>query len=289
MTAQPRLNPYSGLKGKKLLICIPSGNQVDAHFMVSIASLTSHTALHGVGIGVMNEVSSVISKGRNTLVARALPYSPDFILQIDSDMIFPPDIALKLMMHDLDIVGATYCRRAPPYSILGKLKGPAEDDIQGGLREASFLPGGMMLVKPAVFESLGYPWYFETYDWEGADSVASLIRMLADWSWTDLPLPIRTRLATDPEVRAWVEASVAQREKEMSNDAKMIAEDYNFCRKARKGGYKLFCDFDATFTIAHIGEQIIPLERKPLAGETPSPESSIMPTEGDQARELELV
>ena len=43
------------------------------------------------------------------------------------------------------------------------------------------------------------------------------------------------------------------------NDGKgkcvITSEDYNFCKKAEKAGYKIWCDVDLTFDIGHIGQQ----------------------------------
>lgn len=270
---QPQPNPYVNLAGKRLAVGIPSGRSVEAHFSMSLAGMLSFTGLHGVKCGAFSEIRAMISASRNSIVERARQLEPDFLLMIDSDMMFPPTAALQLMSHDLDIVCATYNRRVPPYQVLGKLMGPAKgENIQGGLREAKFMPGGMMLIKFSVFEKLSFPYFFETYDWDGETPSSSFIRMLADWSYSDLPLDIRSLIAGSPEFTAWLEANKAQAVKEVDTQWKMTGEDYNFCRKVRKAGFKIFCDFDLTFNIAHIGEQIITMERAPL-GPPPDPAS----------------
>lgn len=38
---------------------------------------------------------------------------------------------------------------------------------------------------------------------------------------------------------------------------KVMSEDYNFCRKARAHGFKLYCDFALSEQLGHVGTQIV--------------------------------
>lgn len=261
---QPQINPYSALAGQKLVVAIPSGRAIEAHTALSLAGLSSYTSLHGVRLAMMSEIRSVISAARNALVVRAASIDPDWILFIDADMMFPPDAALRLMSHNLDVVCGTYNKRSPPFDILGHLTGEKRS-ITGGLHEADFMPGGMMLIRYSVLKALSYPWFFETYEWETRTKspVESFIRMIADWSYIDLPMNIRGAVMTNPAFAEWLDKNQAIKTSSMDPESIIISEDYNFCRKVRKAGVKIFCDFDLSFQLGHIGERIVTLEPAP--------------------------
>ena len=53
-----------------------------------------------------------VAGGRNTLVKRALDNGAEWVLFLDDDQSFSPDILLKLLAHERDIVSALYVQRA---------------------------------------------------------------------------------------------------------------------------------------------------------------------------------
>lgn len=189
----------------KVAILIPSHDHWSGDFGMALASMVP-TALHAARVGLLNEKSSMITSARNNLAQRALTeFEADYMLWIDSDMTFPPDLLQRLMAHDRDICGATYCRRVPPYNLLGDELG---DGAEHGLVEMRTMPGGCMLVKADVYRKLKWPWYWETYN-------------------------------------------------VVHGERKIGSEDYQFCMKAIKAGYKIWCDMDVTREIGHIGSQCV--------------------------------
>ena len=171
----------------------------------------------------------MIALSRNTHVRDALSLTgpesgPTHIFWHDSDMVFPADALCRLLAHDKDIVGAFYNRRTWPYSTAGTLLDPSLDISSGGLHEAAFLPGGLVLARTDVYQRLSSPWYFESHD----------------------PLCISN---FDPDGT--------------------VSEDVNFCKKARRAGFKMWVDLDLTFEIGHVGEQVIPCLRPDAISEVP--------------------
>lgn len=98
----------------KTLIAVPCMDQVAAPFAQSIATMRT------VGDTVYDfRIGSLIYDSRNRLVKDALDFKADFILWMDSDMIFPGDTMLKLMKHmedGKDIVSGLYFRRRSPFT-----------------------------------------------------------------------------------------------------------------------------------------------------------------------------
>lgn len=99
----------------KTLICIPCMDQVPALFCQSLAMLQKHD---DVAIGF--EMSSLIYTARNNLAAKAIHMEADLTLWLDSDMVFEPDLFLRLLetkeKTGAEIVTGIYYKRRPPYS-----------------------------------------------------------------------------------------------------------------------------------------------------------------------------
>ena len=99
----------------KILIAVPCMDQVPAPFCQSLAMLRK------VGDCVLSmQMGSLIYTSRNTLATKAIQTEADYVLWLDSDMVFEPDILERLMKtlteNDLDIVSGLYFRRTAPYS-----------------------------------------------------------------------------------------------------------------------------------------------------------------------------
>ena len=89
----------------KTLIAIPTMDQVAAEFAYSLA------AMNKVGDCVLGfEISSLIYDARNTLTRKAVNAEADYILWIDSDMVFGQDLMERLMA---DIEGSYEARPDP--------------------------------------------------------------------------------------------------------------------------------------------------------------------------------
>lgn len=53
--------------------------------------------------------------GRNTLAARSLERGSEWLMFLDDDHVFPEDVLLQLLEHDLPVVGALYVQRQVPF------------------------------------------------------------------------------------------------------------------------------------------------------------------------------
>lgn len=99
----------------KTIIAVPCMDSVASGFAQSLACLNK--------IGECNvrfQVGSLIYHSRNQLAREAISGGFDYVLWLDSDLIFNPDI-MERMMADLerpevDIVTGIYYRRVAPYS-----------------------------------------------------------------------------------------------------------------------------------------------------------------------------
>jgi hypothetical protein len=173
-------------------ICVPSGDMVHADFALSLAGLCNSVGT--MGLEVISNKSSIVAIARNNGVAMAREAGADYLLFLDSDMVFPRSTLLRLLLHGKDIVGATYAKRVPPYSPLGEMlaDGPVGDDA--GLVEMARLPTGCILLRTAVFDSLSRPYFHfgveqETGNIVGEDYVfCDRVRQAGHRIWCDMRL-----------------------------------------------------------------------------------------------------
>lgn len=95
------------------------------------------------------------------------------IFFIDDDMLVPPNGLLRLLSHNVPIVGGLYFQRTPPHlpvayrHVEGNQWVPVTE-FCAGLQEVDALGFGFMLVKREVFERMDRPW-FEFSDRMGED------------------------------------------------------------------------------------------------------------------------
>jgi hypothetical protein len=89
----------------------------------------------------------------------------ELLLFLDSDMVFPPTALLRLILHQKDIVGATYTKRVAPFDVLGSKLAEQPAVLSGDLLEMHRIPTGCLLINMQVFDKLAKPYFrFDTDD-----------------------------------------------------------------------------------------------------------------------------
>jgi glycosyltransferase involved in cell wall biosynthesis len=261
--AQPR-PPRIGL-------AVPSGRTFEAGTSTDCMGLAAYCTGHGINLMILNLQSSMISHSRNETVRMALKEKCDYLMWIDSDMRFPPDTVLRLLAHQKDIVCATYNKRVPPFETLGKMKGPKPEDVDiigmDGLHEALLMPGGMILVKMDVYRSIPQPWYFETYRFDGATGFDRMKSMMRNY-FKDAPSDEVLASLDGTEFAKWMNENYLLGE--MGEDYDLFSEDLNFCRKARRYGFQIWCDMDLTYQVKHLGVLEVECKRPAPKGGGPT-------------------
>ena len=93
----------------------------------------------------------------------------DYFMFIDSDIGFHADDVLKLIEHDLDVVGAPYEAQADNVLEVGVFDPRVKGKIGGkykmestGLLRVDWIGSGFVLIKSSVFERVEYPWFRHT-------------------------------------------------------------------------------------------------------------------------------
>lgn len=100
------------MKSPKILIAVPCLETIDVVFVQSVL------AMDKVGdVRLEFLPGNLIYVARDILAAMAVEFGTDYVLWLDSDMVFPSDIMQSLMAHsDREIISALYFRRAAPFN-----------------------------------------------------------------------------------------------------------------------------------------------------------------------------
>lgn len=151
---------------KKVLIGMPNTGRIPYQTVMSLFQLKDRIG-HAI-FGLME--SSSIHDARNTMALDAIANDCDYLLFIDSDMVFPPDAFEKLMALDADIATGVYYGRAGEhkpivYKKLTPRTEPTEGQVIGAVAESfTEIPEGtfevagcgmgMCLIKVEVLKKL---------------------------------------------------------------------------------------------------------------------------------------
>lgn len=99
----------------KVFIAVPSMDSVPTRFCQSLAMLQR---AGDTMIGF--EIGSLVYMARNNLARQAIKSEADWVLWLDSDMVFQPDLLQRMLAvcteNDIDFLTATCFRRKPPYT-----------------------------------------------------------------------------------------------------------------------------------------------------------------------------
>lgn len=94
----------------KILIAIPSDEHPDHEFVQSLL------ALRPVGqVEIKMQAGSLVYLSREMLSAYAVNNGFDYVLWLDDDMVFQPDLLEKLIADDVDVAAGLFVGRRYPY------------------------------------------------------------------------------------------------------------------------------------------------------------------------------
>lgn len=144
----------------KLAICMPSVAVNPSRSTACFGAMTAQTALSGMisDLRIRNQQGAYIDLQRETLAYDALTAGADAIFWLDHDHTYPPDSVVRLLKHNVPIVGCGYRRRLPPFFEQMPPFHPGPGSVDG-LMVAEYMLGGFTLVRKEVYEKLERPWY----------------------------------------------------------------------------------------------------------------------------------
>lgn len=169
------------VKKPTVSILVPSRDMVHSHFAYSLSRLIKTSIENGLNVFTFFDSSTILLNQRESLIELAKDSNSDYVLWLDSDMVFPSTTILRLLEHNQDIVGCNYMKRTHPiksvsYTDVNDWNSWVKMEPKDELVEVEAVGLGCILMKTNVFNQLHKP-YFEfryktdTNDWYGEDYV----------------------------------------------------------------------------------------------------------------------
>ena len=158
---------WSNKKGK-LAVCIPCRDTLHSAHAMSLIELVKFNTMNDIDTHVFMDASTVLLTQRERLAAMALEFGAEYMLWLDSDIVFPATTAVRLMNHNEDVVAANYVRRQLPakgvaYESMENWQKPLGFDVRDELVPVAGVGMGCMLMKTVIFLELSKPWF--EFEW----------------------------------------------------------------------------------------------------------------------------
>jgi GT2 family glycosyltransferase len=152
------------LKKNKLAVLVPCRDMLHAGFSKCLVELVKLNTMNGLDTHVVYDASTVLLTQRARLAAEAQAIGAEYMLWLDSDMIFPPTTALRLLAHNEPVVACNYIRRQLPakgvaYETIGDWENPLPFEPQDELVPVEGIGMGCMLVKTNILQEIPKPWF----------------------------------------------------------------------------------------------------------------------------------
>jgi len=155
--------------GIRLFVALPCYRVVEGRTALCLTGMMRHLGAAELAeqlevVCVSMQGDTLVARGRSDLVTQALEREATHMLWIDSDMVFPTDVAFQLLQHQEDIVAANCVTRQPPYqpTAIG-MDGDFlwTEEGQKGLSPVHHVGLAVALVSMEVFKTMPAP-HFQT-------------------------------------------------------------------------------------------------------------------------------
>jgi hypothetical protein len=152
------------LKKGKLAVLIPCRDTLHSAHALCLAEMVKLNTMNNLDTHVVMEASTILLTQRERLATEARNIGAEYMLWIDSDMVFPATTALRLLAHKEPVVAANYVRRQLPakgvaYETIGDWNNPLPFEPQDELAPVEGIGMGCMLVKTSILEEIPQPWF----------------------------------------------------------------------------------------------------------------------------------
>jgi hypothetical protein len=152
------------IKKTKLAICIPCRDTLHSAHALSLSNLVKFNTLNNIDSYVFMDLSTVLLNQRENLASSALELGSEYMLWLDSDIVFPETTAIRLMAHNESFVAANYVTRSKPtksvaYQKLDNWDSSLSFDNANTLEDVEGIGLGCVLMKTEIFTKLTQPWF----------------------------------------------------------------------------------------------------------------------------------
>ena len=155
------------VKGPHVVVGLLSHNgNFCSGMLQSLDHMVKKSIESGIKVNIAKTYGSIIPANRNKIVDSLLECGADYLLFIDSDMVFDDDALIQLMNHKRDIVSGLAVSRIAPFNPVAKdLQENGRYVVRKGLHEGRFYSDldmvgcAFMLIKADVFKKLKKPYF----------------------------------------------------------------------------------------------------------------------------------
>jgi hypothetical protein len=152
------------LKKSKLAVLVPCRDTLHSAFAMCLTELVKLNTMNNIDTHVIMDASTVLLTQRERLAMEAQNIGAEYMLWLDSDMVFPATTAMRLMAHNEDVVAANYIRRQLPakgvaYEKIGAWEEPLPFEVQDNLVPVEGIGMGCMLMKTGILQEIEQPWF----------------------------------------------------------------------------------------------------------------------------------
>lgn len=203
----------------KILVAVPCMDTTPVGFTLSLVDMLTYSQKLGDDIKLCMHTNSLVYDSRNLLSLTAIEQNFDYVLWLDSDMVFPPDL-IEYMLGTMDILGdidmltEVYYMRKPPHSpvLYSVIDEPELKDgqVQKKIQTMTNIPDSLFTVEGCGFGCV-------------MTKVSLLKEVWDKFGPAFTPYP-------------WA------------------SEDMSFCYRVKQLGKKIWCD--SVRTIGHIGTAV---------------------------------
>lgn len=143
---------------------------------------------------IVAEEGYSVAENRNYIVVQALNNKSDYLLMIDDDMIFPPDILNRLIANDKDICGVAFHPRCENEKMKRFDETHYANLKDNKLFESNAAGTGIILIKCEVFERIPRPWFMFEYYETGQCKIGE------DWYFSKKAKELDFKIYIDPTI-----------------------------------------------------------------------------------------
>ena len=260
----------------KVAICIPSTDEWRADFGMSVAGLLAYAARtpapngEPIELKIFNMRFAYVTYSRNCLFREALAWKADWILHIETDMLFPADALHELMAHDKDCVSLNVVHRRVKDGARGTQYAKAVESIPlvekfaGLFRQVANLPTKKMAEAAAKAAQLAA---MQGVNFTGmsrrlCEPIGLLPAPLVEVDNTSFCFVLVKADVLRKVPPPWAEfigvVDINSRNCETTLEQEghrqsFITDDYGFCRNLAQCGFKIHVDMRVSAQARHIG------------------------------------
>ncbi len=206
----------------------------------ALEQLIYHNIQMNCQVTVHKAIGSIIWENRNKIIRDAIEIEAPYIFFMDTDMVFPPDIIQRLMLHNKPVVSTMAFNKTPPFApnfykrVASDGWIPITKFKKGEMIQVDCVGGAMMLVQTDAVAKIDPPWF-------------SAPPMAWHVIWEEVQ-----KLWDTKEDQKQIVENIINLWRKHGHLQNSIGEDYFFSEILRRAGVPIWVD--TSISIGHVGD-----------------------------------